>query len=505
MKLVKNTDSVCPLCFQDGKINKIVAQLIEDQGKIWIIKKCSIHGSFREIYFNDENTYNRWMNYMVTGLPVSEIKTSLFNDPPLYSMHISQPILINLVITNRSNLRDSDCFLNAFDTGYIYEPPFEMLNKLMQQAKGTTPPGSYAIQITGGEPTLREDLFEILRLAKKLDFSHIQLQTNGIKIAENINYCQLLKNSGIDTVYMRFDGVTNGTNQLLSYHIKALENLRNVNLNVVLVPVLIGNKNIHESGKIIRFALNNIDIVKGVHFLPISFNGQLIKINEEERKRQRVDFIQIIDNIEHEFADMISRDDFYPISFIDSISQLIEAKLREPQIRFTAHPCCGGSTFLFIEEEKPLPVTRFINVHKVDQFINRQKKKKGPLPKLRLLYAFVKNIDSFVDEKKAPVGFDLRRIARETATIGDQYAMREFNHKTLFVGLMWYQDIWNLDVDRLQRCVIHYSTPEGIISYCLYHGLGYGEKIQRKYSMSIKEWEQKNDRRLEDDLQKDIK
>lgn len=502
MKVVGNTESVCPLCFQDGKINKISAQLIEDERKIWMVKKCQTHGPFRELYFNDEDIYNKWMTHKMTGHAVPEIKTSLFNDPPLYAMHISQPVLINLVVTNRSNMRCPDCSVQAFDAGYVYEPPIEHLNKLMQQAKGGTPSNSYAIQITGGEPTLRADLFEILHNAKKIGFSHIQIQTNGIKLSENFEYCQRLKDTGINTVYMKFDGVTHETNPLISYHTKALDNLRKVDLNVVLVPVLIHGKNVHESGKIVRFALDNIGVVRGVHFLPTTLFGQGLKMGNNEGQHQRVDFIQMIAGIEQEFAGMISRDDFFPIPLMDPLIQLLEMTTKESQIRFTAHPCCGASTFVYMKEGEPLPIARFLNVKTILEFIDTHKKKKGPLLRLRILYAFTKSIDSFIEKEKAPQGFDFRQIARETATIGYQYAMREFSHKTLFVGSMWYQDIWNLDIDQLQRCVVHYSTPEGIVPYCSYHGLGYGEKIQKKYSISIQEWEKKTGRRLVDDLQK---
>jgi len=504
MKVLGKTESVCPICFQEKKINKIDAQLFEEKGKIWMLKRCPTHGSFEEMYFGDEDVYNRWMTHKETGHPVPEIKTSLFNDPPLYEVHVSQPVLTNLMITNRCNVRGADSSLNAWHAGYIYEPSIRQLNELIQQAKGGTPPGSYAIQITGGEPTLRNDLFEILSNAKKIGFSHVQIQTNGITLAEDVEYCQRLKDAGIDTIYMSFDGVTLETNPLISYHKKALENLRNVNLNVVLVPVLIGGKNVHESGKIVRFALDNINVVRGVHFLPLTFCGQITNTNNDERQRQRVDFIQMITGIEQEFAGMISRDDFYPIPIMDPLLQLLEMTTKEPQVRFTAHPCCGGSTFLYMKDGKPLPIARFLNVETILQFINDHKKKKGPMLRLRLLYAFTKSIDSFVEKEKTPHGFDLKQIARETATIGSQYAMREFYHKTLFVGSMWYQDVWNLDIDQLQRCVVHYTTPEGIVPYCSYHGLGYGEKILKKYSISVKEWEEKTGRRLEDDLSKEV-
>jgi uncharacterized radical SAM superfamily Fe-S cluster-containing enzyme len=500
MQILEKTESICPICFYEGNLRKINAKIIEDKERVWIIKECPKHGLFKEIYFNDVNFYKRWMKYKVNGKSVLNIKTGLFNDINLYTPHMSQTVLTNLVVTNRYNLKNSQDFLDARTTGYIYEPSLNQLEKLMQQTHLEKPIASKSIQIMGGEPTLRKDLFEIIQIARKIGFSHIQIFTNGLKLAENSDYCQRLKDAKVDTIYLSFNGVTENTNPLIKQHMKVLENLRKVNLNLVLVPILIKNKNVHESGKIVRYALDNADVVRGVHFQPINFCGINGNINNDQRQDQRVDYVEMIDVIEKEFVNLISRDDFYPISFIFPISKLIEAFTKDPQIEFTAHPGCGGSTFVFIENGKPLPITRFFNVDAYMSFLNEQSKKKGPLRKLRIASEFIKNIDNFVDSEKAPQGFNLKQILKEAAIGGSQFALQKFQKRCLFIGSMWYQDPWNLNIDRLQRCVIHCSTFEGIIPFCLYTCLGYNEKIQRKYSTSIQEWQKKTGNTLENDI-----
>jgi uncharacterized radical SAM superfamily Fe-S cluster-containing enzyme len=502
MKILEKTESICPTCYQEGALHKIFANIIEDDHKIWTTKVCQKHGFFKEIYFSDINLYKRWMKFKVTGKPVSIIRTSLFNDPELYAEHISQTVLTNLVVTNRCNLKHNQDFLNANTTGYVYEPSLDQLKDLMQQTRLEKPIGSKLIQITGGEPTLREDLFEIVRIAKKIGFSHVQIYTNGLKLAESIDYCQRLKNEKVDTIYLNFDGVTKTTNPLIEQSKKVIENCKKVNLNIVLVPVLTGDKNLHEAGKIVRFAIDNIDIIRGVHFQPISYYGRTNKITNIERENQRVDYVQIFQFIEQEYPGLISRDDFYPVSFIFPISRLIETFTKDPQVEFTNHPGCGGSTFIFIENGRPLPITRFYDVKAYMSFLNEQTKKKGPLRKLRIASAFIKNIDNFVDVEKAPKGFNLKQILKEAAIGGSQYALRKFHHRCLFIGLMWYQDVWNLNIDRLQRCVIHCTTFEGIVPYCSYHALGYGDKILEKHSIPVQEWEKKTGHSLKNDLRK---
>ncbi len=503
MKVLEKTQSICPACFRDGKINKIDADIVEEDGKVWIKKKCKEHGSFKDIYFGDVDLYKKWIKHTVTGQDFPDIKTSLFGESKLYNVHKSQTVLTNLLVTNRCNLRCGYCFMNAGASGKVYEPTLEEIKKLLLQAYHQKPFGSKAVQITGGEPTIRKDLFEIIRMAKEIGFSHVQVNTNGIKLAESVDYCQRLKDEKVNTIYMSFDGISKQTNPWIDQCKKAIKNLRKVNLKVVLVPVLIGDKNIHETGKIVRFALENMDIVRGVNFQPISFCGRVTKIRDEKREKQRVDYVRMFEEIEKEFNGYITRDDFFPVPFVYPISELIENMKGENQVEFTAHPGCGGATYLFYENGKPLPITRFIDVEGLMNFVKEQSKKTGPLKKVRVAAAFLKNIDGFVDKEKAPHGFDIKQILKE-ATLGGSYdSLRGFHYKSLFIGSMWFQDSFNLNVDRLKRCVIHYTTMEGIVPFCSYNGLGYGDKIRDKYSIPIKEWEKKTGNKMKDDLWKE--
>jgi len=303
---------------------------------------------------------------------------------------------------------------------------------------------------------------------------------------------------------MSFDGVTKEANPWIEYNKKAIKNLREANLKIVLVPVLIGDKNLHEAGKIVKFALDNMDIVRGVNFQPISFCGRISKIKDEKREKQRVDYVKMMEAIEKEFDGQISRDDFYPVPFVFPISKLIELLKGEMQVEFTAHPGCGGATYVFVDNGKPIPVTRFVNVEGLIDLVDKESKIRGPLKKLRIASTFLKNIDKFVDYENAPFGFNLKKLLKDAAIGGSYDSLRGFHYKSLFVGSMWFQDAFNLNVDRLERCVIHYTTLEGIVPFCTYNGLGIGDKIREKHSISIKEWENQTGKKMRDDLRKDV-
>jgi uncharacterized radical SAM superfamily Fe-S cluster-containing enzyme len=393
--------------------------------------------------------------------------------------------------------------MNAGASGCVYEPTLDQIRTLLVQARNERPMGSKAIQITGGEPTVRDDLFDIIRMAKEVGFAHVQVNTNGIKLAESVEYCQRLKDEKVNTVYMSFDGVTKKTNPWIDQCKQAIENMRQVNLKMVLVPVLIGGKNLHETGKIVRFAFDNMDIVRGINFQPISFCGRVTKIRDEKRDQQRVDYVRMMAEIEKEFDGKISRDDFYPVPFVYPVSKLIEMLKGETQVEFTAHPGCGGATYIFQDDNgDPLPVTRFIDVEALLAFINKESEIKGPLKKVRIAASFLKHLNDFVDEDKAPHGFDLKKLVKDAALGGSYDSLRGFHYKSLFVGSMWFQDAFNLNVERLQRCVIHYTTLEGIVPFCAYNGLGIGDKIREKHSIPIEEWEQQTGQKMKDDLWK---
>lgn len=501
-KVLEKTESICPECLKEGKINKIKAELIEENGKVYIVKTCKKHGSFKDIVFSDARLYHKWIKYKVTGDKVYEVKSWLSPKEKLYSVHRSQSVLTNIMLTNRCNLRCSYCFMNAGAAGYVYEPTLEQLRKLMKQARNEKPVGSKAIQLTGGEPTMREDLIEIIKMAKELGFVHVQLNTNGIKLSEDVELCRKIKEAGVNTVYMSFDGMTKKTNPWIEQNKKAVKNLRKVGLDsVVLVPVVM-KKNLDELADIIKYAIENNDVVKGVNFQPIAFAGRLEHVTHEFVKKNRVDYVEMIEALKKGLDGQITEDDFYPVPFVYPISKLVENLKGEKQVEFTANPMCGGATYIFVDRGKIIPITRFVDVEGFMKFIDELSKITGPFKKARIVGSLIKNVGKFIDKKKAPKGFNLTNLLVSALTKGDYNSLGALHHKTLYIGSMWFQDPWDINLSRLKRCVIHYTTLEGIISFCAYNGLGLGEKIRKKHSIPVKEWEKRVGRSMRDDLWK---
>jgi uncharacterized radical SAM superfamily Fe-S cluster-containing enzyme len=342
-----------------------------------------------------------------------------------------------------------------------------------------------AVQFSGGEPTMREDLVEIIRKAKAMGFPQVQIATNGVRIANEPGFAQKLKDSGLSTVYLHFDGVSHETNPFLNIHERAIENLKAVRLGVVLVPTIIHGKNDNEVGDMIRFAIKNISVIRGVNFQPIAFTGAA---TDEDVKKARITIPDLLDEIEKQLGGVLKKDDFYPVPCVLPFSDLVEAYTGKPQVRFTAHQHCGAATYVFVQNDGSIiPVNRMVDVDTFFESIGHMAdklKKGGTINKYTALLEGVKNMHDSVKKGEQKKTTEFWKIIGKTL-IGQNFeALREFHWNALFIGTMHFMDRYNYDLERVQRCCIHYATPDGkLIPFCTYNsGPVYREQVWKKHA-----------------------
>ncbi len=482
--LIKKTRSLCPAC------NKVVdAEIIEEDKRIWITRTCPDHGPSRNLYWSDAGMYHRFNKYNAVGNGIEnpQVEAAPNTCPTacgLCTNHRSQTLLANIDLTNRCNLDCDFCFANARACGFIYEPSFDDVMAMLRLLRGEKPVPTPAVQFSGGEPTIREDLPEIIKAAKAMGFPQVQIASNGIKLASNLEYAQYLKDVGLSTVYLHFDGVTKETNPFLEKHLKAIENLKKVKLGVVLVPTVIRGRNDHQLGDIIRFAAENVSVVRGVNFQPVAFTGAA---SDDDVKKSRITIPDVLDNLEHQLPGIIRKDDFYPVPCVLPFSDLVEAYTGKPQVRFTAHQHCGAATYVFVQESGMVPVNRMVNVESFFESIEQMAeklRKGGTINKYKTLLEGVKNMHDSVRQGEQGNTTEFWKIIGKTL-IGQNFdALREFHWNALFIGTMHFMDRYNYDLERVNRCCIHYATPEGkLIPFCTYNsGPVYREQVWKKFA-----------------------
>lgn len=150
-KLLKETRSLCPECMK-----VIDARVVEKDGKVLIKKECPKHGKFQDIYWSDAELYKRFAKFAEVGGGINNPRTEKRQGCPLdcgiCPEHKSHTVLAIVDVTNRCNLRCPICFANAAAAGYVYEPTFEQIKKMLKNLRSNRPTPPPAVQLSGVSP-----------------------------------------------------------------------------------------------------------------------------------------------------------------------------------------------------------------------------------------------------------------------------------------------------------------------------------------------------------------
>ena len=458
---IKDTKSLCPEC---GKT--LDAEVFSEDGKVFIKKTCDEHGEFKNTYWGNEELYNRADSFTPSITSVENPSVDDFTSCPdncgLCSKHETSTVLGLIDVTNRCNLRCPVCFANAAAAGYKYEPSQDEIRQMLKNLRDLKPHPCLAIQYAGGEPTVRKDIVELVEMAKEEGFTHVQIATNGLRLARKEELAKQLKEAGCNTIYLAFDGVTpepyinNRGKDLLPFKLDAIENCRKAGLGVVLVPTLIKGINDHQVGDIIKFAFDNNDIIYGVNFQPVSF-----------------------------------------ASFIEPIAELISRLDGEetPKVTLNCHQHCGIATYVFRQKtegdgkDKLIPITDFIDVedlvNKLREYNIRLEEGKFGSHK-RVLAGLTGNLTKMVHPSRTPEELDIIKILLNVFIKGDYESLGDFSKDAMLISCMHFMDPFNFDIDRVKKCVIHYATPDGrIIPFCTMNSK-YRQSVEQQFAQPLR-------------------
>lgn len=474
MKRLSEVQSICPECEKPIK-----AFYTERDGKVFLEKECEEHGTFRALVSNRVDDYLEWTSHTVINIPPKGAMTEGSqgqDECPLHcgtcQNHLQTACCVLIDITKRCNQHCPYCFARAeLDSAEAGEPTIEELAKkfdlLIELGEEEIP---FNIQLSGGEPTVRDDLPQIIQLARKKGFAYIQINSNGRRLAQEDGYAKKLKKAGASVVFMQFDGTTDEIYQkmrgepLLEEKKLAIENCRKAGLPVTIVPTVARNVNLENIGAMMDFMLENLSVVKGIHFQPVSFFGR----HPDPEHDNRVTMFDVLHEIENQCEDF-KYQDFCPIT--------------------TGHTlCCFYSTYLKEKDGIKCLVTQKQKEEGVSCCDTTQKdscccgSEPDPTEVIRKDRDYVVNKWDLPEAKEESCCCCCDEAENEEPEIMDlDQFLNYYKQNTFTVTGMAFQDSSNLDAERLKRCRVQVLSDDNrLIPFCGYNSIYRGEQGEEK-------------------------
>ena len=533
----RTTDSLCPKCVPeirqqilDGhlphevlmneKVGEIKAQIIERDGKILMVKDCPTHGHFEDVMSIDTE-FSKHLEDVFPGRDIVAHNDEKLHHHGSSTVKYGRGSVLTIDLTNRCNMMCDPCFMDANQVGFVHELTWEEIKTMLDNAITIKPRRQMSVQFSGGEPTLSPYFLDAVRYARKVGYNSVQAATNGIEFAKSFEFAQQAVEAGMRYAYLQFDGIGNDANShrqvgnLFDVKLRAIENMHEAGIEIVLVTTIVNNVNNDQVGPIVKFAMENPKKIAFVSFQPVSFTGRDEDITPERRIRQRYTLSHLAKDVSAQVGQIEPTRDWFPLSFISPFAGFADL-VHGPEAQWGAlscgcHPNCGVGTAMMVNKHTKewAPISRFLNapnlVKDVTAITDAARGRK--FSSFMMALALLKNYDAW----QAPPSLRIKDILKKfdktwavsknsdkkygrtnpNRTYEDAMKRRaEDPWNMLFVAGMWFQDLFNYDFRRTEMCIIPYATQQGEISFCAYNtGIGWRKIIENMHkNATVAQW-----------------
>lgn len=498
--ILNKTQSICPVCHKpieaayvmqsaessinaghpEGTEHLADAERLEstgdtDKAKVYFIKECPEHGIFRTTAAENAEDFREWITSPVINIPPEHVMTA--GDPqdascPLHcgtcGNHLQTACCVLIDITDRCNQHCPYCFAKSeLDADRSGEPTMDELNDKFDLLLQLGEERPFNIQLSGGEPTVRNDLPDIIRLAKSKGFEYIQINTNGRRLALEEGYAKVLKDAGASVVFMQFDGTDDTIYEklrgepLFEIKKKAIKNCGLAGLAVTLVPTIVEGVNTDNIGEMMDFLIENVSTVKGIHFQPVSFFGRHPEAAGFAEAHEtvvasgdfpgRITMFGLLRKLEQQRPDF-KYEHYCPISTGHTLCCFYSTYIREPD----------GSVRTTMTENRKKQGISCCDTGQLNKLDVVRKDRDFVLNKWEVL-------DPESDEGSLKQWSEYKS-SREILNLADFLNYYRLNAFT--VTGMGFMDEMNLDAERVKRCRVQVLSDDNrLIPFCAYNSI----------------------------------
>lgn len=447
------TRSLCPECRR-----VIDAQVLIRKGKVYLRKRCPEHGWHEALVSSDADWYLASLKFNKPGAIPYTFATGVERGCPydcgLCPEHQQHTCLAIIEITSRCNLACSTCFANA---GAGYDLSVEQVEKMLDrlvEAEGKPE----VVQISGGEPTVHPQLLDILAAVRKRNITHVMLNTNGIRLAQDPQLARQLAPFK-PTIYLQFDGVSPRPFQelrgrdLRTVKQQALDNLAEAGLTAVLVATVVQGVNDGEIGDVLRYGLSQPCVV-GVSYQPATFAGRCLDHRDPLNRATLPDVLHALESQAH---GQFRVSDFLPVP--------------------CPHPTCGASTYAYREGEELIPIPRLLNVDDYLDFITNRSVPEMST-EIREVLEGLWSMSAVPGSEKTTGNLTCVACNMNVPLPADLDTLRR---KFFMIHVHGFMDEHTFDLKRLMKCCIHELLPDGrAVPFCAYNNLGIREQVKQE-------------------------
>jgi len=489
-RVLKLTASLCPDCLAGGEYDHMTVPMVvvEVDDQVRVRSRCDRHGTQTDVRWRDAAMYHRARD-LDAASRTPALRPDDDGDDAATGTGTATGIG-NVVVTNRCDRSCHYCFYYANSGEPLYEPSKATIESMVARLGARE--GIGAVQLTGGEPTVREDIAEIVGIADEYA-DEVLLNSHGGRFLHEPDLARRVSEAGARGLYTSFDGVDPSCNAKNYWEFPhALSACHDTGMCAMLVPTVVRGWNDHQLGDLVRFGAANADTVCGVNFQPVSVIG---RVDGEKRRRQRITVSDVIERIETQTDGAVPAEAWLPLPVYRTISAFKRQWTGEHLYGVTGNFSSWMVTAVAVDGDEIYPLTDLVDVehllHELVALAEEVGATPGRLGKLRVARRLLGNFDALLGDDPRGLADRLRAIAVESARTRSFDGIDDLYDNLLPVGVRHFQDPYTYDMDAVSECDVQYATPDGeVVPFNVYNVVPelYRDRLKREHAITVEEW-----------------